>query len=463
MSMHHYLEKHPKTNIFKKPNNTQNLYDQITIGDLHGNAIKLLFFLIKEGVYDISKTDYGSLVDIYIKNLIIKIPLTNKEKARNQSRLRKFKYLINKLKLKNKASVRLIGDEVADRGQNDFFTLLILEKLHEDKVPFEILISNHGLSFIESIENHVPEDKTLRPVTFNPGTDFINSLFNLSKLIENETVSIDEILSITYKCYMPSLKLLSYDLNQAENCISLYSHAPIDLKIIKNLANVFELSVMDDSPINLARTIDSINQKTQGLFEQGIFYQSCIDIFKKQLKDNSQQVGKPNPLFQVMHNRNYNILNRTPTHQGYNVNYVHGHDHSGLADKHIFKLDSLLGKVLTLNRGCYLSLVTKRTLLAHEIIDNSQTKSEINQDLFPYMEDIDFSNIVQDLFLPSKKESSKSSIDNGIILDPTNVCLNKPLPFAFFPERRHRTFSTTLMAGGKSQSPIEKQKFKPGN
>jgi hypothetical protein len=39
---------------------------EITIGDLHGNAMKLMFMLVKHGIAtNISKEDYNRLVEIY--------------------------------------------------------------------------------------------------------------------------------------------------------------------------------------------------------------------------------------------------------------------------------------------------------------------------------------------------------------------------------------------------------------
>ena len=49
--------------------------------------------------------------------------------------------------------VRLIGDELADRGKNDLLVLALLKAMKDQNVPYRILVSNHGLEFIEGYED----------------------------------------------------------------------------------------------------------------------------------------------------------------------------------------------------------------------------------------------------------------------------------------------------------------------
>ena len=52
------LREYPKP--FSESNN-----QDLTIGDLHGNTLKLIYFLIKEGIVEMSEKDYESLVKLY--------------------------------------------------------------------------------------------------------------------------------------------------------------------------------------------------------------------------------------------------------------------------------------------------------------------------------------------------------------------------------------------------------------
>jgi len=122
---------------------------ELTIGDLHGNALKLVWFLIKHGFIEgFDESLYSKLVEHYKNN-----------------NLEKFNKIIDEnLKINlNAGKLRLIGDELCDRGSNDGMTLCILEKLSDaNKKPidsaekssfeFEIIFSNHTAWFFEWLQ-----------------------------------------------------------------------------------------------------------------------------------------------------------------------------------------------------------------------------------------------------------------------------------------------------------------------
>lgn len=107
---------------------------QVTIGDLHGNSMKLLDFLRRSGVVNVAGGEYSTLVDIYKKNVE---DLTRED-------LTRFRGIIDRLLLQRKdLLIRLIGDVLADRGANDYFTLYILDHLFKNGVKVEAIFSNH--------------------------------------------------------------------------------------------------------------------------------------------------------------------------------------------------------------------------------------------------------------------------------------------------------------------------------
>src|SRR3990167_9276316 len=107
--------------------------DELTIGDLHGNALKLTYFLIRHQILDVDEKNYRDLVKIYDKK---PDDLTAKD-------LEKFNAILENSRVNpGMGTIRLIGDVLADRGSNDYFTLEILGKLQdtfkksgEDKAP----------------------------------------------------------------------------------------------------------------------------------------------------------------------------------------------------------------------------------------------------------------------------------------------------------------------------------------
>ena len=55
-----------------------------------------------------------------------------------------------------------MGDILADRGNNDYLTLKLLEKLHSLEIPYEIMLSNHDLWFIEAAEDYFQNPSKVR-------------------------------------------------------------------------------------------------------------------------------------------------------------------------------------------------------------------------------------------------------------------------------------------------------------
>lgn len=121
---------------------------QLTIGDLHGNACKLIHFLIKHKVLtNVTPQDYSRFILLY------KVWDSGTVK---QDDLNWFLKWVASFQFSTSGTVRFIGDELADRGANDYFTLKILEKMSLEQVPFEIMFSNHSAEFISCYEKKVP-------------------------------------------------------------------------------------------------------------------------------------------------------------------------------------------------------------------------------------------------------------------------------------------------------------------
>lgn len=77
------------------------LGSEITIGDLHGNAMKLIYMLAKHDIAsNLTQELYTELVNIY------NVPVHNLTK----DNLLNFKHILNKIDFKSGALVRLIGD-----------------------------------------------------------------------------------------------------------------------------------------------------------------------------------------------------------------------------------------------------------------------------------------------------------------------------------------------------------------
>jgi hypothetical protein len=122
--------------------------DQITVGDLHANPIKLVYSLLRHGVVTLDAKNYTALTELYEAAK----PLTAEQ-------LVAYRKILAAMHLHPEAKGRilLIGDELADRGQNDLLMLLLFERMRAVDINYEILLSNHGAELL----NHMKPEEDL--------------------------------------------------------------------------------------------------------------------------------------------------------------------------------------------------------------------------------------------------------------------------------------------------------------
>jgi hypothetical protein len=280
---------------------------EVSIGDLHGNAIKLLFMLIRYGmVANITKAQYQRLVTLY------------RTAELTQENLDEFDGIIATITFRQGAFMRLIGDELADRGSNDYFTLTILNKLHQDGVRIESLVSNHSMEFMLAYE----KQETFKPATLH--REHCRSMLALEKLVEQGFRTREQMVTLFKESYKPYVKAISYALNADNSGITIFSHAGIGLNTIKALAKLLDITYKDSTTDQLARTIDYINAVFQSYVKN-----NHISIVYTQANMIAGYCGlnlSDDPLAFIIWNRNYQYLDRPEQHNGYNLNFIHGHD-----------------------------------------------------------------------------------------------------------------------------------------
>jgi hypothetical protein len=345
---HGLIEEQVDIYQFPKSCDATDKQNTITIGDLHGNAMKLMFMLVKQGIAtQLSAENYNTLVQIYKKPVDQLAP----------DDIKNFTNIIQSIQFKPR-KIRLIGDELADRGSNDYFTLKILERLHEEKVPVEIMISNHSMEFLKASEKFKENGHFRAPLLEDVHA---GSLKNLNILLMKGIVSADEVLEIAKKAYKPNLKAISYSLDNDHQTITIYSHAPIGLDTVKNLAVQFGVDYEDASPTALALTIDAINQKFQIHVQKNTVHTQCPESVLRAAYSEKVDLTSE-PLVCAMWNRNYDAITRLAKNYNYHLIYVHGHDSidPDQDQAHVYNLDNdnQLGKSSKSNQGTYRVLNT---------------------------------------------------------------------------------------------------------
>lgn len=384
----HAMEK--KVSLMEYPTLCTQAVDparEITLGDLHGNALKLVWFLIREGFVDTGEN--GMTEKKYLKLA----------KAWYMGNTTSFNEIIQDALhiLPGTGTLRLIGDELADRGIDDSLTLCILEKLSEScsdsadekqekgvtDFHLEILFSNHShfffdwysqvLEILEEKEamdyivdellqdrqlmkrakqylgspawemkrtNHLDspalslEQKIqLLALSKVPDSCFLSdppqgkSLIRMVKKIDSweKIEALDKQIKSIYS--KKTFRLLSYTLTE-DGGITIYTHAPFGIQSIRALAQHLKLSdtFRDDSPAGLAESIDKINAVFFRQMQSG----KLLDKLEAQLLE---QASTPDvyPLRGIIWNRYYGEEEEwakefPSTHAGYPIKFVHGHD-----------------------------------------------------------------------------------------------------------------------------------------
>lgn len=322
------ISNEDNVNIYLPPENCDVYqYEEIVLGDLHGNAMKLLFTLCKEGIAQITNENYAIISTIYQKNVA---RLTDDDLAN-------FHKALSKITFTDQAKVHLIGDVLADRGQNDYFTLLLLDAMKNQGVKTRIDLSNHDMDFVLQAE----KKRTVETVKFSHGMLVQGghgpSMLNMEKLIdENKILTKTVIFSLYDQVYKPSLNLLSYNLSEDEHTIILSTHAGVDLDVIKGIAGKLKVKYDASTAIKLAKTIDNINKEfTKKLNQNQIASLVSNDILQLAYHGRSPSNKVTEPIEILLWNRCYNedFLKREKLlNNDDHIYFMHGHDSSDSKD-----------------------------------------------------------------------------------------------------------------------------------
>jgi hypothetical protein len=256
-----------------------------------------------------------------------------------------FNEFMNTLEIDDqKTLLRLIGDEFADRGSNDYFTLRLLGFLHDNKVEVHSLISNHGNEFVTGYENLIKSHYLEEAGYVIPQQKI--SLAGLRILLDEHVITEQEVTALINKAYKPSLRILDYTLN--EEGISLFTHAPVRFDIIQDIANQLGVDYDDSTKETLAKTIDKINQQFTQIVEENRVHEYCTVNHPMDLANMSLEERKSYPLIYLMWNR-WNESKETEdarpsSKNDYKISYTHGHDPFQSLLKYITNLDTPNGK-----------------------------------------------------------------------------------------------------------------------
>lgn len=355
-------------------------FTKLIKGDLHGNTIVLLNMLIRHGLLELKggQKDYQELVEIYKK----KTDELKKEDIEQFSSMLKNAKIVGELN-----ELLMLGDVLADRGMNDSFTLLLYQRLQtkqsEDRniLKLNTLLSNHDLEFIVAYFTGFPTKQNKNKQNVFDDSRINNgqkqSLDNLIYLRAQGIIN-DELVEQLAENYLQTLNLFSYDINVDKDTIEIYSHAPVGLRTVRQIAEKFSIEYNDSTVSKLAETINKINVYfKENIKEISLETANVIAVYFNETNPKTDRevifeindkggfgyyenivISQINPIARLIWQRQPDKANESAKQlhlsqeemqhehsKGYKVKFVYGHDGAGVnLDFHCTSLDSDLGK-----------------------------------------------------------------------------------------------------------------------
>lgn len=326
-----------------------------TLGDLHGNALKLVHVLHMFNILDIDRASYMTLVQVYaalqiedeptephrhndrirahiayIKNLPEYQAFLNvyEEKAENFEppdalsmkivALGAFYEVLPNITVKQGARFRAIGDMMGDRGANDLLTLELIGKLIDGGVELEILLSNHDMVFIQCMEGILRGEsiETWKQLGWGQAESLRRFVEICTAVTDEDGIDnnpfVEKVFAL-YAKYKKVLKAVSYDFDESRNLL-LYTHAHVDEQILFEMVKGLLLRAKTD-PL-LATIPVELRERMQTLCDRLDSHNEMISI-----EDTMMLADFMNVVLEhcAQQNRLTELYEKSPAMQGVNL------------------------------------------------------------------------------------------------------------------------------------------------
>jgi len=311
--------------------------DFVTIGDLHGNSGKLIFFLIKEGLASFNPPgNCQKILNFYKSSGATKFPLGDELKG-----------LLDSINIKGPPeapNVRLLGDELSDRGKNDGITIELLKKLSVAQPNFEIMMSNHSIEFLREMSGLGNDlDFMGQANSSHP----IKGVMGKKDKTEADVKAMQDVNAFIRETYLKHLKLVSVT-RQSDGRPVVFTHAPTEPKIVYEAAKALGVAIGEcDTQEKIEKNIivcsGRINQEYTRKVREAVAKPSAAGNI---LESNMSSDAEPNAIADIFWKRHTSSWARDVG----NWKTANGHD-KGVGST--FELDNILGKGSGSDTGAY--------------------------------------------------------------------------------------------------------------
>lgn len=293
------LEQFPTVdNRYVEMPTADGLVQQLAMGDLHGSALKTLYFLLKYNIVQMEEKNFYEFVRIFkaLHELADRSPFfnfTEEEKQQIAADLQKIPEILNSITCNNPAVLELIetllfGDDMGDRAGCDVINLIkffILDKLD---LEFRVLHSNHTAAFLlVAAENFPLKEKdlpfrTVLSITGSPNHQLFGqdrSLQTLGILLREKLLDSSQLAPLI-TTYLTHYRLFDFSLSADCKTFAFQTHADTEFSIIWHAAN------------RLLKTKQQLSELTAE--------QKLSEEDEKSIIDSLNELDKITPLLQAL-------------------------------------------------------------------------------------------------------------------------------------------------------------------
>jgi hypothetical protein len=253
-----------------------------TIGDLHGNPITLIHYLVKIGILEFN-SQIPECEELYSRFCnIAYLSSLNKDHIKNENLMEYEGLLALLFPIKSKEIFfRQGGDLFTERIGNDIIMALTLEHLHENEVPYKIILGNHDSFFTAAIyflmNIYSPKNGLEKILLSNKEFFSSKRLFDLFK---KNILNFTDFTELARKVHLGHLELLSYEKKEnGRDCI--FSHAILLNKFINSFINKYSDEMTESH--NEILEDDSVEEKIRKI--NGVFLYLIENKSKKFILD----------------------------------------------------------------------------------------------------------------------------------------------------------------------------------
>ena len=191
----------------------------LVLGDLHGDFLKLVHILTTYDILDPTELEYSTLVTLHDN---LSIHPNSYATGVGQALIDVATDIITKIKVKphSVSTLRLIGDVISDRGPNDYPTLLVLQRLADQGVPWEVSLSNHDFDGLchpndrLGTRNHIGSYNEYR------------SANHMDRMVQVGSIPAEQANNLK-TMYMQHIKIIGGSYNETNRTLTNFVHAPV--------------------------------------------------------------------------------------------------------------------------------------------------------------------------------------------------------------------------------------------